>query len=553
MDVMENTTEHQLSCQSCGAPLMPAEPMCTVCGAKTAAAFNEADKQRAIEARLVELPAELAERIRELERQLSLDRKSVAICVQLSAVYQDAGIKDCAIRALECALKTEPDNKHLHQKLQALLGPKPKAANTENTDQATGRTSTSSRVVMVVLALVVLAAAAYLAKRVLMPSTQPVARYEKEDAIRPRFSAAGDKVAFIQTPKFTILGVVDLTAGATPGKASLQVKDLGNGGVTEIATIKSPWLASAFAWRPGAAELLWVDYAEADFLPTLWKAPAGGGTKKALANTREFAVSPDGARVAYVGAPVSEAEGVLRPDEKNGWLYLMDVAAGGAHAIDRLLCSEPEFSPDGRYLVFRGNTPPSMMPPISPTEQGFNELEADRAWARSIGDLYRHDLDTGETTALTDGGNCRNPHFTPDGAKIAYLDFSDVKANESKLYVMNADGADARVLLAPSQDYVGFREFAFHPSGRGLVFEGVIAAPTQPASEAEPAVVELPGTEATLVTDLFAVGADGNGARRLPSDSFGLRGAPSFSPDGKWLAFEAVSPSMRREAWVMRF
>jgi dipeptidyl aminopeptidase/acylaminoacyl peptidase len=64
-------------------------------------------------------------------------------------------------------------------------------------------------------------------------------------------------------------------------------------------------------------------------------------------------------------------------------------------------------------------------------------------------EVYSISLETGEVKALTDRqGPDNNPVVSPDGSKIAYLGFDDRYQGYqvTKLYVMNADGSNARLI-----------------------------------------------------------------------------------------------------------
>ncbi|MEP6690438.1 MAG: S9 family peptidase [Gemmatimonadaceae bacterium] len=92
----------------------------------------------------------------------------------------------------------------------------------------------------------------------------------------------------------------------------------------------------------------------------------------------------------------------------------------------------PEWLPDGKSLVF----------------SGLRETDADWIWRES--EIYRADVASGAVTQLTHRkGPDANPMPSPDGKLIAYTGFDSTDATwvDSKLYVMNADGSNAHVVM----------------------------------------------------------------------------------------------------------
>lgn len=91
----------------------------------------------------------------------------------------------------------------------------------------------------------------------------------------------------------------------------------------------------------------------------------------------------------------------------------------------------PEWTPDGRSILFDGNLEP----------------DAEYAWRES--EVYAADVSTGGVRRLTNHkGPDANPTASPDGRLIAYTSFDSTDATwvDSKLNVMNADGSNPRSL-----------------------------------------------------------------------------------------------------------
>ncbi|MBL8998790.1 MAG: S9 family peptidase, partial [Gemmatimonadetes bacterium] len=123
-----------------------------------------------------------------------------------------------------------------------------------------------------------------------------------------------------------------------------------------------------------------------------------------------------------------------------GFQQLFVVGADGGTA--RQLTEGPynhgaaEWTPDGRSLVF----------------SGLRAEDADWQWRES--EIYRLDVASRQVTQLTRRpGPDGQPAVSPDGKLIAYTGFDATTDTwvDSKLYLMNADGSNPRV-LTPSLD-----------------------------------------------------------------------------------------------------
>ena len=116
-----------------------------------------------------------------------------------------------------------------------------------------------------------------------------------------------------------------------------------------------------------------------------------------------------------------------------------------------------------------------------------------------------------------------NPTWTPDGQRVAFASARDGSQN---LYWKSADGAGAVERLSESPNVQ--LPYAFTPDGAGLVF------------------VELN----TNGVDVGVLSLDGS--TELVLNRALQEGAPSLSPDGKWLAFFVIA-SGQDEIYVRPF
>lgn len=188
--------------------------------------------------------------------------------------------------------------------------------------------------------------------------------------------------------------------------------------------------------------------------------------------------------------------------------------------------SEPEFSPDGRYVAYVVTT---------------TNLEADKQQS----DLWRVLHDGGGRVQLThtpDKDEWR-PSWSPDGGSLAFLSDRGEEDAKTQVWVMPAQGGEARRLT----DFPGgVTDYAWSPDGTRLA---VIASdPERP-----PGAVQ-PKNPPPIVTERYWFKEDGTGyldARRQHLYVFDLAtgtselltpGAhdermPAWSPDGRYIAY----------------
>jgi Tol biopolymer transport system component len=227
------------------------------------------------------------------------------------------------------------------------------------------------------------------------------------------------------------------------------------------------------------------------------------------------------------------------------------VAAGAAVSLDERgthAAYSPAWSPDGRWIAYAGET---LYSDVDRNFRGIYVLPADggheRALTRTgwddlapawspdgskiafVRDLWTKafvvvvEVETGASRRLapalgvTPDSFPQPPSWSPDGRRIAFTGASD---RSSDIFVVNADGTGLRNLTrSPTAHDHGP---AWSPDGRLITF----------VSNRRPK-----GLIGLLSDDLYVVRANGDGMRRLTRTESEDERSPTWSPDGREIAF----------------
>jgi Tol biopolymer transport system component len=146
-------------------------------------------------------------------------------------------------------------------------------------------------------------------------------------------------------------------------------------------------------------------------------------------------------------------------------------------------------------------------------------------------DLWVFDLVQHTQTRVTFDTTATWPVWSPDSREIVYSRFVDGTNNfPARLYVLPADGSGAPRALG---DKAGqWKATGFEPGGRGIVYSGR----GSPQGKEEIWRLDLSGSAAPV---------------QVLANGFN-NGAPSLSPDGRWLAYTS-DESGRTEVYVRSY
>jgi dipeptidyl aminopeptidase/acylaminoacyl peptidase len=252
---------------------------------------------------------------------------------------------------------------------------------------------------------------------------------------------------------------------------------------------------------------------------------------------QQTAITPDGGRVAYVvREPLMEGE----KSEYLSHIWLVRSDGTGAVQFTRggVSASNPAFSPDGAWLAFT-------------TGRGGGDGDDDDDGPRN--QVWVISVDGGEAFPVTDAeSGAESFRWSPSGDHIAYLmrdpDTEEEKARlrekrdpifvdqdfkYSHIYSVAFDPA-----ASEPGDETRHTSGAFHvtgfdwsPDGRAFAF----------GHQVDPRL-----DEGARASDISTVPADGSGTVTPLVTLGGTDGSPSYSPDGRWVAFTSSGEAPER-------
>ena len=284
----------------------------------------------------------------------------------------------------------------------------------------------------------------------------------------PRFSPDGKSLAFVGVfPDYA----QDLYVISTDGETNEPVRL-----TSDRKTIHS------LAWSADGAEIFFVSLRESNN-PNIWRIGAKGGSPEFLSiggkGMTNLAASPDGKWLAFV------------ENTKHSDIYRLNVGEPKTKPLIATSYTEdvPNFSPDGRHIVFHSN------------RSGNVEAWIADADGRNLRQITDSNLQVGTV------------RFSPDGTNIAF----HARDGENKdIYVAPIEGGEARRLTVDA------------------------ASDLYPSWSADGKFVYF-ASDRTGENQLWRVPASGGDAVQITRDG----GFESFaSADGKWIYYTKNSPEI---------
>lgn len=212
--------------------------------------------------------------------------------------------------------------------------------------------------------------------------------------------------------------------------------------------------------------------------------------------------SPDGAKLVFV----SERDGQRE-------VYLCDRDGGAQRRVtnDPGHDLHPVWSPDGERLLFssnRGNASPDDY------------------------DIYSVRPDASDLVRITSGADVDTyASWSPDGARIVTRRVL-AASGDNEVFLLDADGSNPRNLTNDPTSYDGWPVWS--PDGRRIAFSS--GPPGRSPHRLQ--LIDADGTNRIALTDASVPGG------------FVYDTQPSFSPDGKRLAFTRYRPTARESAEI---
>jgi Tol biopolymer transport system component len=309
----------------------------------------------------------------------------------------------------------------------------------------------------------------------------------------------------------------------------------------------------AFLYTRERREVLYGRLAAPSALPALYTMNSDGTDLTCIADrVGAAAFSPDGTKIAFASYEGDDTEATAANPaairlSMNGEIYVASTSGDNRKSLTNSPASEnhPTWSPDGKKIA-------------------FERIEDDG----KNSEIYVMNSDGTNQTNLTNTPPTAHesaPSFSPTDEKIAFQGPGEITVG---IYVMNADGANLARVSSPDAPAIAPR---FSPDGTKILFMsglgvfGLVNSDgsnlTQIVNEGADGVPGLPtffpnGTKIAFPSgadgneEIYAINIDGTNRVNLTNNPSAHDNQPSFSPDGKNMAYVSTKPSADPKKYV---
>lgn len=227
-----------------------------------------------------------------------------------------------------------------------------------------------------------------------------------------RWSPDGKRILFTSSYEDPNRSDPEVRSGTRTVSSALYVLDVGTGEYKRITRVARTDLNAFASWSPDGTRIVFTCGRPPKQPREICIVNADGTHERQLTTRRATAVmptwSPDVRHLAFVAAPRG-------PSDREGGVYMMDENGANQRRISGLLTSRVLWSPDGKSVLIRASR-----------------------------DTYIINVEgNGETKLSLGSGRVLDEVFSPDGRDVLYR---CNEAGRDKIYAMNVDGSDRRML-----------------------------------------------------------------------------------------------------------